>query len=362
MRRIILAGCGHSHLEVIRHARRFSDAGGEVVLLDPGRFWYSGLGSAVLGGRCSDEVASLDPQKLALACGASFIRGTIAGIDRDAREIILGSGDRLPYDLLSLNIGSHVPVPPGLEGAEAVKPIGALPALRDRILASGGHVVVVGGGPTGCEIAGNLSYLADEEKLDLRISLVAVGERLVEGASVGVGRNAKASLERRHIRLRLGDAVSGVDAGRLHLDSGETLSFDHLILATGLAPQPLMHRLGLPTRAAGLRVGQTLASIADDRIFAAGDFAAIEGVDLPKAGVYGVRAGPILARNLLARLEGRPLEPFRPQRRYLSILDLADGTGIAMRGGYWVKSRLALRLKNHLDCSFMERYRRLYAG
>eukprot|EP01036_Dinobryon_divergens_P039647 gene39647-52294_t len=107
-----------------------------------------------------------------------------------------------------------------------------------------------------------------------------------------------------------------------------------------------MKGFGLPANdQSRLRVGPTLQSIADPAVFAVGDCSVMEGAARPAAGVFGVRAAPVLLQNLAALGSGAPMERYRPQRHWLSIMDLGDGTGLAMRGGLWWMGRGALALK-----------------
>ena len=101
----------------------------------------------------------------------------------------------------------------------------------------------------------------------------------------------------------------------------------------------------------------TLQSIADERIFAAGDCIRLEGHRLPKLGVFGVRQAPVLLHNLRAFLQGRPLQTFRPQPRCLAILNLGDGRGLALWGPLHWQGQLSLRLKDAIDRRFLARYR-----
>ncbi len=77
----------------------------------------------------------------------------------------------------------------------------------------------------------------------------------------------------------------------------------------------------------------------------------------PAAGVFGVRAAPVLLDNLAALGLDRPLRPYKPQKRWLSIMDLGDGRGLATRGGLWSLGRIALWLKRRLDHDFIRRMR-----
>ena len=363
MTRIVLAGCGHAHLAVVARAADFRARGIDLVLIDPGKFWYSGRGSGVLGGRFAEAEATIDPSRLAKACGIRFVEDSVAGLDRSAGRALLTAGEPLPYDLISFNIGSRVTALALFDDVsfEAVKPIAGLGALRETIAASGQsqRIVIVGGGATGCETAGNLLHLGTEHGLSLRVTLVTAAGELMPEAPRRLRHAALRSLSSRGAMIHLGSAVQSAEAGRLRLASGEHLGFDRLILATGLVSHPLMASLGLPMGAGGLRVLPTLQSVGDPRVFAAGDCAAIGEHDLPKLGVYGVRAGVVLAGNLLAAAEGRALADYVPQRRALSIVDLADGRALAMRGRIGFEGRAALRWKHWLDQRFIDRYRRL---
>ena len=129
-------------------------------------------------------------------------------------------------------------------------------------------------------------------------------------------------------------------------------------MATGLAAPPLIADLALPVDGDGrLLVTSSLQSVDDPAIFAAGDCAVIRNHPRPAEGVFGVRAGPVLLDNLAALGLGRPLRPYKPQERWLSIMDLGDGHGLAARGRLWSLGRIALWLKRRLDHDFIRRTR-----
>jgi NADH dehydrogenase FAD-containing subunit len=143
--------------------------------------------------------------------------------------------------------------------------------------------------------------------------------------------------------------------GEVLLSDGRALPCDLLVLATGLRAPGVIADLGLPlSEDARLAVGPTLQSTGDPRVFAVGDCAVITGSPRPPAGVFGVRAAPILAHNLAALGTGAPLATYAPQSRWLSILDLGDGTGLALRGRFWSLGRGALMLKRRLDLGFVD--------
>ena len=125
-----------------------------------------------------------------------------------------------------------------------------------------------------------------------------------------------------------------------------------------IASPPLFAASGLAVDARGFaRVRATLQLIDRDELFAAGDCASLDGhPDLPKAGVHAVRQGPVLAHNLRARVDGRPLRAYRPQRDFLSLLNLGDGSAVASKWGLTAEGRLIFRLKDWIDRRFVRRF------
>jgi NADH dehydrogenase FAD-containing subunit len=93
-------------------------------------------------------------------------------------------------------------------------------------------------------------------------------------------------------------------------------------------------------------------------LFAAGDCATlVDSPELPKAGVYAVRQGPVLAINLRALLEGRPLRRYRPQRDFLTLVNFADGSAAGSKWGHAFEGRWVMKLKGRIDRRFVARYR-----
>ena len=367
-KRIVLVGLGHAHLHVMEHAGRLRDAGCDVTLVDDGRFWYSSIASGLLGGSYEPADDVIEAAPLARGCGVALIRGRATGIDRAARLLRTDEGD-VPYDLASFNTGSRVVPPfPIAEGVDAfaAKPIARLVELRERLRAGFGtrqRVVVIGGNHSGCELACNIAALARGAGAALDLTLVHDGDALVESEPKGARAKMRSVLEAYGVTIRRA-RVERVEPGAAWL-GGERLPFDHLLVATGLAATPVVGALGLAASPRGLRVTPALHAPDDDRIFAVGDCADIRGegvpeAGLPKVGVFGVRAAPILLENLARRAADEPLRRYRPQRVWFASQNLGDGTGLASWGPFWWRGRSALAIKRHIDRRFMARYRGLY--
>lgn len=361
--RVVLIGAGHAHLHVLHNAARLRAAGVEPVLVAPPTFHYSGLATGVLSGALTPDRAQIDVAELAAHVGVRHIPAEVAAVDRTARRLSLTDGQDLTYDAISLNVGSITDDPLGLGEQPQVwttKPLSGLLDLRVRLEAEDGGtdpvpaIVVAGGGPSGFEIAAALAGRAARYGRSGDVTLVS------RGAADWSPPRAMARLSRalaaRGVVVLMGE-VRACAGGACDLADGRALPCDLLVLATGLTAAPLIHSLGLPMSETGrLRIGPTLQSITDPAVFAVGDCCVIDDHRRPAAGVFGVRAAPILLHNLAA-LGGAALRRYRPQRQWLSIMDLGDGTGLATRGGLWWMGRTALALKRRLDLDFIARMR-----
>jgi len=367
---VVLAGAGHVHLYVAAHARDLITRGARVVLIDPGDFWYSGLATGMLGGRYDSAEDRVDAKALAQAHGAEFIKDRIETVDTAARRLRLASGTELAYDYLSLNVGSRVDADSIAGAADdpsvwAVKPISNVWKLREHIEArfradETPRVAVVGGGPTGCEVAANLAALATLHNRIVHVTLLTPADRLIQQAPAGAARKLQRELIRHGVDIRTHVRVVRRKGPSLIAADGRSFAADIVVLATGLEAHPLVQTTGLPTLPKqGLRINSALHSIADERVFAGGDCAALEGFDLPKLGVFGVRQAAYIHANLLASLDRKPLSEYQPQKRFLAILNLGDGTALATWGPFWWHGRSSMWLKDFIDRRFLDNYRRL---
>jgi selenide,water dikinase len=181
---------------------------------------------------------------------------------------------------------------------------------------------------------------------------------VLAGYPRAAARRVEENARARGIAVRCRAKVAEVGPDHIVLDTGERLDDDALLWVAGAASLPLLTESGLPGDARGfVRVRPTLQVVGHDELFAVGDCASLEGhPDLPKAGVYAVRQGPVLVHNLRARLTGGALRAYRPQRDYLSLLNLGDGRAIGSKWGLAAEGRALFRLKDWIDRRFMRRF------
>jgi NADH dehydrogenase FAD-containing subunit len=351
-------------MTVMANSHFYHERGHRVTLISPSEYhYYSGMGPGMLSGTYRPQEIRFNIKKMIEDRHGRFISDRVVSVDPGKKELLLTSGESLAYDVLSCNVGSGVPseiLHLESERVFPVKPIINLLKARERILSWPQEkiirMLVIGGGPAGLEIAGNLHSLASGRGLNSEISLVA-GTTLLKRFPVKVRTMAQKSLLRRGIQIIEGAHAESVGDREALLDNGEKIAFDFVFPALGVTPPPLFRDSGIPTdNEGGMLVNRHLQSVAHPEIFGGGDCISLEGHPLEKVGVYAVRENPVLYHNLLACAEGKALTAFDPGGRYLLIFNLGDGTGIFWRGALVWSGKPAFLLKDYIDNRFMKRF------
>jgi len=369
-RELVLVGGGHAHVQVLRAlaAAPLPDVRTTVVLDRPDAV-YSGMVPGLVAGQYAASELTIDVPALAARAGAAVVLAPATRIDAAARRIDVAGQPAVAYDVASLDVGSTVAglgLPGVAEHALATRPIarfvGEVDALVARARERGRcRLAVVGAGAGGVELAFAFrARLAREGVREAAVTLLEGGSRVLPASPPGVARRVAAALAARGVAARCGVRIEGIardgEALRVALGESEALACDEVAWVAGAAPIPLVADSPLPHDDAGfVRVDATLAVEGRDDLFAVGDCAAF-APPLAKAGVYAVRQGPVLTRNLRARLAGRPLRRYRPQRDFLMLLNLGDGTAIAAKWGLALEGRAAFAWKDRIDRRFVARF------
>jgi NADH dehydrogenase FAD-containing subunit len=219
--------------------------------------------------------------------------------------------------------------------------------------------VVVGGGAAGVELAFALHARCLARKVSARIELLEGGDALLPSFPEKARTVVAREFEARGIAWQTGALVRGVQGGACFCeDASRSHPFDVLLWATGATGHAFLKQSDLPTDNDGfVSTRATLQVTGHDDLFASGDCAHLVATPwVPKSGVYAVRQGPLLHRNLVARLSGRRLTQFRPQSDALALLNMADGRALAAKGSMTRASHTMMRLKDAIDRRFMRRY------
>ena len=346
--------------------------GVRLTLISRGHYTpYSGMLPGLIAGHYSFEDAHLDLRRLARFAGAHALFDEAVGLDLTARLVICRNGP-VAYDLLSIDIGStpNVSVPGAAEHATAVKPIDRFleqwNALRDRVRAATAptRVAVVGGGAGGVELVLSVQFAlrtllqeqgqaADRLECHLFTSSPTILPTHNRRARAIFGR----IFRQRGIRAHLNRKIAAVEAGCLRDDTGTEHPADEILWTTEARAAPWLHESGLATDEDGfVRVAATLESASHPGVFAAGDVAALAGHQLEKSGVYAVREGKTLAPNLRRAVTGARLQPYRPQRQFLSLISTGNKYAVASRGPFAIGGAWVWHWKDAIDRAFMRKY------
>jgi NADH dehydrogenase FAD-containing subunit len=243
-----------------------------------------------------------------------------------------------------------------------VKPIEGIATNIDKVLATAGpavsrRVVIVGAGAGGTEISFALAArFRGQGRCAINLCDAAAAPAAERGPKTS--RLVLAALRRHGIEFLGGSAVERADADGVHLAGGRVLAATLIIWAAGAAGPELFAASELPVDERGfLQVGNDLRCDRYPEIFAAGDCATLASYpSLPKAGVHAVRQGPVLADNLCAAATDAVSKPYRPQKRFLALLNTGDGRAILSYGGWAARGRWAWWLKDYIDRKFVAKY------
>lgn len=463
---LVLIGGGHTHVQVIKSLPRGSrESNVHITLVDPLlRAWYSGMIPGAVAGLYTAEECTIALGPLCRWAGVRHLQTRCTGIDTRAKEVLLETGVRLKYDVVSFDIGSASrddSLPGVWRHTITTRPICDLIAkleatersLTERYAGKEDdlvRVVVVGGGAAGVELA--FCVQARWKKLfpNMQIHLLYGGSTLFPEISASLPRwRVSSALHDRGIRVSANTRVKAVEPSALVVDgeSEHRIPYDAVFWATGarthaVSPVPgtestytadaaaaaasdahsdgtsagtitaagagaaasgdagdtgatghprgdAVHvadasdrpssplpsatvtpiarvgaASGTPTPLVGLsalrrdkrgfiRVNRCLQSVNNPYVFACGDCACFEASPLPKAGVYAVRAGEPLTKNLVRVLKGEEPHEWIPQWDFLRLLCLGDGSAIGIKFSVPFGGEYAWLLKDWIDRRFV---------
>ncbi|KPM80742.1 selenide, water dikinase [Cobetia sp. UCD-24C] len=389
VRDIVLIGGGHSHVGVLMRFAMQPEPGVRLtVICRDTDTPYSGMLPGYVAGHYTFDDVHIDLRRLCQFAGARFYRDQVIDIDRRERRVICAERPAVDYDLLSINIGStprlsHIDGIGDPEAADApvvaVKPISTFQqrwlSLLERARSAERplDIVLVGGGAGGVELLLAIQQrLATElpDALKPNLTLITRGQRLLPTHAHTVSEALATTLHERGIQVHFGEEITAVERAtstaqrQLISASGACHQADEAIWVTRAGGAHWLEKTGLSLDEDGfLKVRDSLQTLEDDAIFAAGDIAHQLNHPREKAGVFAVRQARPLADNLRRAVRGEPLKAHIPQSRWLALISTGDRDAIASRGNLGlVAPRLRpwlWRWKDHIDRQFMARFNEL---
>ncbi|MGM0986434.1 MAG: selenide, water dikinase SelD [Pseudomonadota bacterium] len=371
LRDIVLVGGGHTHVGVLKRFAMKPEPGVRLTLICRDTHTpYSGMLPGYVAGHYTYDDVHIDLRRLAEFAGARFFGDEAIGIDHAAQTVLCRSRPPVPYDWMSINIGStpRVEAVSGAgEHAVPVKPIHQFndrwQTLLERIETHPGRtrVAVVGGGAGGVELLLAMQYRLGRElaargrdPAEISFALFTRGEQILPTHNARVRARFRDTLARRGVAVHTATEVVDVEAGRLQTADGIWHGADEIVWVTNAGGAAWLRDTRLALDDDGfIQVDDTLRSPSDPRIFAAGDIASQVNHPREKAGVFAVRQGRPLADNLRAAVTGQPLRPYRPQAKWLALISTGDRHAVASRGALCLAGDWVWRWKDFIDQRFM---------
>lgn len=374
---IVLLGGGHAHAGVLRAFAMKPEPGVRLTLVSRDIHTpYSGMLPGLIAGHYSFDEAHIDLYKLSEFAGARFVHGAATGIDTASKRIRFADRPPLPFDILSVDIGSSPAashIPGASEFATGVKPISTFltrwNALVERVTREDKplSIAVVGAGAAGIETLLAMQLRLTEirkhagQAAPLLFHLVSGSPEILPAFPVQVRTMFEAILAQREIVVHRNAPVTRVDKSGVQTHAG-FVETDEIIWVTAAAPAPWLKETGLTLDAKGfIAVDETLRSISHKRIFAVGDIASMVNHPRPKAGVFAVRQTAPLTENLRRAARGESLLAYRPQREFLTLISTGGKHAVASRNGMALQGAWVWRWKDYIDRKFMAMFSKLPA-
>jgi NADH dehydrogenase len=358
--RVVIVGAGFGGLSA---AKQLAKAPFDVTVVDRHNYhlFQPLLYQVATAGLSPGDIASPIRGILRRQRNARVVLGKVSAIDPARREVV-AEGRHIPYDYLVVATGAeHAYFGHDWSSyAPGLKTIDDATYLRRRILLAFERAetepdayerrrllnfVVVGGGPTGVEMAGAIAELAkralatDFRSIDprcARIILLEAGPRLLAPFSPALSEAARRSLEQLGVEVRLGASVTDCDCSGVSL-GGERLRTRTIVWAAGVKASPAAEWLGAESDRAGrVKVKSDLSVPGHPNIFVIGDAAAAIGSDgkpLPGVAPVAKQQGWYVANLVKARAAGRTLPPFR-YRDFGSMATIGRKRAVAQIGAF----------------------------
>lgn len=378
--RVLLLGGGHSHVQVITYLDK--ELQGEIkesvevtCLTDGPKAWYSGMFPGTVSERYQPEDLTIDVQNLCKLHNTRFIDDQAVKIIAAQHKLLLRSGNEIQYDILAIDIGSRTKgtysIPGVKEYALKTRPLhefyAQIEGTESRLLSTctTPKVLVVGSGVAGIELS--FCFYHRWSKIfntPIEITILDSAEQILPGSSEYLRRVVQKNLDEKNINVMSNVRVKEVRENGVLLEDDSLLEGNVVIWAAGAEPHDIETDLETDSRGFFL-VNCSLQSTRFKDVFGSGDCIQIDAYKEgfpPKAGVYAVREGPFVAMNIKKMLyqmlnnQISPLEIYKPQTDFLSLINLGDGRAIGTKYGIVLTGTWVMRLKDVIDIKFVKIY------
>lgn len=377
---LVLIGGGHSHLFVLKYFAMNPVPGLRLTLITRDLHTpYSGMLPGYIAGHYKYDQAHIDLRPLAQFAQARIYHAEVKSIDLNNKLIMCPDRPPINYDFVSINIGSKpgtLHIPGASEFSIPVKPIDRFLTQWDQLIENvlttvkkgeTFHLAIVGGGAGGVEMALATQYrlhsLFEMQNINdakLEIDIYCDSESILPTHNAQVRKRFKHVLQQRNIRIHVNHLINKVEKQYLVSTDDQKHDANAVLWVTNASAPSWLAEAGLQVDANGfIEVKDTFQSVSHDNIFAAGDIAAVVNFPREKSGVFAVRQGPPLAKNLARAVQSQTLKPFKPQKNFLGLISTGNKYAIASRNNWSLEGAWLWKIKDWIDRKFMDNFSEL---
>ena len=377
MTHLVLAGGGHAHVLVLEHLMKQPVTGLQVTLISNcAQQYYSGMLPGWMNGIYSTHQCQIDLAQLCYKAGARFVLGHVTHIDTKAQRVCLQDQLGVEYGLVSLALGSRTKANLiSTNSVCSVKPFDQFAhrwqqwrRLQSTFTTT--QLTIIGSGAAGVELALAARQVMLDDTVNRKIILYTGPKGVLPQFHHKVQKLALQALAKAK-----GEVVEQYAAPAQYEAQYKTDASRFTIFANGAQPSVVLNGPALDSDLAlddkgFVLVDEYQRSISHLNVFAAGDICSRPNTPLQRSGVHAIRAGAVLAHNLVSQHLNREsehnsaLRAFVPRRHNLYILSCSDGSAIASYAISWgtatwhfaIKANRIWYLKNWIDTRFIRRF------
>ena len=362
-RDLVLIGGGHAHALVLKAWGMDPLPGARLTVINPGPTApYTGMLPGYVAGHYRRNELEIDLVRLCRHAGARLIFDKAVDIDQVRHEVTLETRGPVAYDLASIDVGitARLDLPGFSEYGIGAKPLNLYAKRWENFLEqvlqgqAAADIAVIGGGVAGCELAMAMAFALQSAGESPRVTVIESGPKISVVGDKARRRILKAMSDL-GIMVKTDAKAVEVTADQVLLDGQEPVAAVLCVGAAGGSAHKWISQTNLPQRDGFIKIGADLGVLGDEALFAVGDCASMTTGLLPKAGVFAVRAAPILHHNIRMALSGGRRKTWRPQKDYLKLISLGGQSAVAEKFGFTLAGASMWRWKDRVDKAFMNR-------
>ena len=363
---LVLLGAGHANIEVLRKLGMNPQKGLRVTIISNKYLsTYSGMVPSYIEGNYNWNEINTDLAQLCNNYSHRLIISSITKVDTLKKLVYLKNRPPICYDLLSINLGiqsDKSKIVGSDKFALQLKPISEIKKTTDKILTFNksnpkNNVILIGAGAAGVEVALALSSRFKKNNIKNNIILLSKNKSILKGYNYFAQKNCKKELLKNNIKVIFNAKVNKISKEYIVYNNNIKMYGKFPILCTAASPIDLLKKSNLPLNKKGsIEVNNYLLVKGTTNIFAAGDIAEIKGYITTKAGVFAVKQGKILFKNIVRKLHKKKLIKYYPQKSYLSLIGLPNKNALAVKSLFSFKSNFLWYLKKYIDNKFIKKY------